>query len=93
MKGILINNDGDLMVRNGSFVIGNCDSDVAERIIQSWQGEFKEAPLLGGNIDKMRHGIVDPFWRGNIKSQLQSEHINVKRLDIMDNGIELEIED
>ena len=100
MKGILIDNDGDLMIRPkrdakgviiSGLVVGDCRADIAERIIRAWQGEFKEAPLLGGNIEKMQHGIIDPFWRGNIRKQLDSEGISVKRLDITENGIELEL--
>ena len=91
MKGILIDDNGDLMIRNGRLVVGDCDNDVAERIIRAWQGEFKEAPLLGGNIDKMLGGKVDPFWRIDILRQLKAEHLNVKRLDITEKGIEIQL--
>jgi hypothetical protein len=91
MKGILIEESGDLMVRNGSLMIGDCEMDIAERLIRAWQGEFKEAPLLGGNVDKLLNGAVAPFWRGEMMSQLKSQYINVKRLDINESGIEIEI--
>jgi hypothetical protein len=91
MKGMLIDENGDLMVRKGALVIGDCDMDVAERLIRAWQGEFKEAPLLGGNVDKLLNGAVAPFWRGEMMSQLKSQHVNVKQLDINENGIDLTI--
>jgi hypothetical protein len=89
MKGMMIDETGDLLVIKGALVIGDCAMDVAERLIRAWQGEFKEAPLLGGNVDKLRNGAVDPFWRGEMIAQLKSQHIEVRQLDINENGIEL----
>jgi hypothetical protein len=91
MKGILIDDTGDLMVRRGTLAIGDCDNDIAERLIRAWQGEFKENPLLGGNIDKMINGAVDPFWRGEMMTQMKSQHLAVKRLDISEAGIGVEL--
>jgi hypothetical protein len=92
MKGILIDENGDFTVRRGALVVGDCMADVAERIIRAWQGEFKEAPLLGGNVDKMINGAVDPFRRGEMTAQLRSQYVNVRQLDMSENGIELVIE-
>lgn len=93
MKGILIDENRDLMVRNGSLVIGNCVADVAERIIGAWQGEFKEAPLLGGNIKKMTAGKPNPFWEGDMKAQLKFEGIPVSSVRLNEDGVELIIEE
>jgi hypothetical protein len=93
MKGILVDDDGDLMVRDGSLVIGDCAADVAQRIIVAWTGEFKESPLLGGNAKKMIAGTPDPFWEGNVRSQLKKEKVNVSALRASKDGIELTIED
>lgn len=92
MQGILVDDNGDLMVRNGSMAIGECSADVAQRVIISWTGEFKHAPLLGGNAKQMIAGTTDPFWRGQIKAQLKAAKVNVKTLKISDQNIELEIE-
>jgi hypothetical protein len=86
---MLIDEHGDLMVRNGSLVVGDCTADVAERILRAWPGEFKDAPLLGGSIDQLRHGAVDPFWRGNVIQQLRSQGVDLERLDITEQGIEV----
>jgi hypothetical protein len=91
MKGILIDDNGDLMVRKKALVIGDCEMDVSERLIRAWQGEFKEAPLLGGNVDKLLNGAVSPFWRGEMIAQLRAQHIDVKYIDVTENGIELKI--
>jgi len=100
MKGIRINEDGDLMINprkvdgvvNRGLIIGDVDMDIAERIIRAWQGEFKEVPLLGGNIDKFYKGIDAPFLKGHIHEQLISEGINLVDLNITENGVEIELE-
>jgi hypothetical protein len=61
-------------------------------VIRAWQGEFKETPLIGGNIDRALNGSVNPFWRGNIATQLRSQHIDVERLDMSEDGIQIVIE-
>ncbi len=103
MKGILLDTDGDLLLRpykgktneqtvniNG-LVIGDVELDIVERIIRVWQGEFKEAPLLGGNIDKYQKGIHDPFLRGHIEEQLIAEKIRLLSVGITEDGIEVEL--
>jgi hypothetical protein len=89
MKGILIDENGDLMVRNGAPVIGDCAADIAERVIRAWQGEFKEEPLIGGNICKVLKGSPSPFWRDDLKKQMKSQHIELKELNIENNKLEL----
>jgi|GEM_PF-596295 len=108
MKGIRINDDGDIMInlrrqklnkeKDGEIivagvVIGNVDMDIAERIIRAWQGEFKEVPLLGGNIDKFYKGTDAPFLKGHIYEQLISEDINVSSVEITEQGVEIELDD
>jgi len=101
MKGIRIDEDGDVMVRPckdldkkvaKGLIVGNVDMDIAERIIRAWQGEFKEAPLLGGNIDKFRNGIYDPFFQGHVHEQLISEGLSVSRVEVTEKGVAVELE-
>jgi hypothetical protein len=89
MQGILVDDNGDLMVRNGSMAIGECSADVAQRVIISWTGEFKHAPLLGGNAKQMIAGKVDPFWKGHLKTQLRTAKVNTSNLKINEQGIEV----
>jgi len=78
MRGILLDENGDVMVSNGSVVIGDVDGQIAEHVIAAFQGEFKESPLLGGNALKMLNGVPDPFWAGDIKRQLKSQGISAE---------------
>ncbi len=93
MNDLRINENGDLLIQNGDFVIGDARADITERILIAYPGEFKEKPLLGCNITAQINGAPSPFWRGNTMSQLRAEGMNVKRMDITDTGVEVEMED
>jgi hypothetical protein len=52
MKGILIDIDGDIMIRNKSVVIGDNTQDCIERVLMAEKGEFKEYPVLGAGLSR-----------------------------------------
>jgi hypothetical protein len=87
MKGILIDDSGNLQVVNGALQIGDRAIQDAILLIGSFTGELKGAPLLGGNAQKMINGVIDPFWAGNVKSQLKSINIIAKELGISEDGV------
>jgi hypothetical protein len=90
MNGLLTDDDGDLLIRNRSLVIGDCRQDLVERIISVRRGELKEHPLLGGGVQDMVKGRPDPFWAGDVRAQLKACGVEVKRLEV--NGEEIEVE-
>jgi hypothetical protein len=99
MKGILTDETGDLKIdiRRGAdgkiaqgIVVGDCKSDIAERVIRAWQGEFKEMPLIGGAVAKNQNGIISPFWCDDIQKQLKSIRLNAK-VSLSDEGIVVEM--
>ncbi|MDR3326904.1 MAG: hypothetical protein LBT04_02030 [Prevotellaceae bacterium] len=90
MKGILLDETGDLLIHNGSLVIGNTDGQSAEMILRAYPGEFKEDPQLGSWIISQLNGKPDPFWRGETIKQLKSNKLDVKDIRISE-IIELEL--
>lgn len=46
-KGILLDDNDDLAVHNGTLVIGESDKQNIDLITESCKGEFKEYPVLG----------------------------------------------
>jgi hypothetical protein len=76
MKGILLDENNDVIVEHGTMKIGDVDAQIAEHVVTAFQGEYKEVPLLGGNIRKMLNGTPDPFWAGEMRRQLKTQHIN-----------------
>lgn len=60
-KGILMGNDGDLIVSNGSLAIGDSTMQEVAVILQMNQGEQKFMPMLGANIVQLSKAKVSRF--------------------------------
>lgn len=84
MRGIILDDNGNLLVRNNSLAIDDNQAQVAQHLLVAFTGEFKHAPLLGGNAKLMINGKPDPFWISNIKSQLKTALVNVASITIND---------
>lgn len=50
MKDILLNNDLDLEISNGDFVVADAEEQHQELIMIATQGSFRENPLVGVGI-------------------------------------------
>ena len=86
MKGILIDSGtGDLLVENGSIVIGDTEAQTVETMLVANRGEFKESPLIGGEAMQMLGGVVDVMWSGRVKKMLKACGVECERVKV-DNG-------
>lgn len=50
MKGIALDDNGDLLISNGSVVLKDTTAQEVELILTMNQGELKTQPLLGANL-------------------------------------------
>lgn len=88
MNGILIDAEsGDLLVRHGGVVIGDTGSQIAEGVLVAMRGEWKECPLIGGEVTKMLGGEVDVMWRGEVKKMLEACGLDVQKVSISEDNI------
>ena len=62
MKGIQVNESGELMLRDGTLAIGDTDEQRAMHVLNATAGEYKETPTLGCNPTRQIGGQTDPFW-------------------------------
>lgn len=93
MKGILTDDSGALAISGHHLQIGDNRAQCAQHLISAFTGEYKHAPMLGGNIRRMIAGTPDPFWAGSVKSQLQQCLIEAERVEVGANTIEIELKD
>ncbi|MEG2276683.1 MAG: hypothetical protein RSA53_05540 [Odoribacter sp.] len=100
MKGILLDDQEELDIlikKNGLGIIisglrvGACEGEIAERVLRANRGEFKEVPLIGGEIDRMINGLSDVFYIGRLKDMLMAMRINTGKIFKTDTGINIEI--
>ena len=60
---------------------------IAELVLRSCRGEFKEHPLLGAEAPLMLAGEPDPFWPGNAKKMLRACGLDVSNLTLSPDGV------
>jgi hypothetical protein len=89
MNGILIDDNGDILVQNGTVTIGNITQDVCQRVIEAYPGEFKEYPIVGCRIRQRIGANKDPFLTTDIKRQLNN--VGVKVSDITIDGDDIQV--
>lgn len=72
MKDILLDENKDLRIENGDFVIGESTAQEIELILTAFKGEFKEYPLLGAEIiRKLKSRETTQGIRREINEQLE----------------------
>jgi len=91
MKGILLTDDNELQVLNGTLILGDIRAQAAQHIITANAGDYKEKPLIGVGITKMLNGGSDPSLINRIKTQLKSAKINIEKLQINNNIVEIDL--
>ena len=91
MKGILIDREsGDLSVVGGSMIVGENDAQVAEELLLANRGDFKEYPLLGGEVGRMLGGERDVMWAPRVKKMLRACGLEVSRIRVTEQEIMIE---
>lgn len=74
MQDILLDENNDIEIRNGDFVIGESTKQEIETILISFRGEFKEFPTVGTEIERLvkaRKGITT--MKSVIRGQLETD--------------------
>ena len=92
MIGILLNENNDLSVKNGTIEVGDIKAQVVELVISANKGEFKEVPLIGGEINKKIGENTDLFWRDRVKKDCKAMGVELKNVTITGSEIEIEIQ-
>ena len=91
MKGIIIDENGDFTLSAGMLMVDDVAEQIVEVVMVSSPGEVKEMPTIGMNINNMINGNVDPFFVGNLKTQLKTQHINAKSIEVSTTEINVEL--
>lgn len=89
MKGIILDANGDFALTGGRVQIDEADGQTIENILLANRGEFKEAPLIGGEVAKMQNGRPNAMWCVQVKKQIQSVGLRVTSVTMMDEQIEV----
>lgn len=77
----------DLLVQGRTAVVAGADGFIAELVLRSSRGEFKEHPMLGAEAPMMLAGAPDPFWPGRTKKMLRACGLKVSNLTVSAEGV------
>jgi hypothetical protein len=77
-----LDENGDLLIVNGDFVVGASDQQHVVDILQAFQGEYKEFSLLGVGFLSYLKSDNPNSAINSIKEHLQSDGYDVKNVKI-----------
>ncbi len=81
-QDFLLDDDGDLMIANGDFVVGPSDMQHVQDIIESFAGSWKQYPILGVGIKTFLKSENGQAAVTLIKQQLQSDGYSVGNIKV-----------
>jgi hypothetical protein len=86
MTDFLLDDNGDLLIKDGDFVIGFSDNQHQLDILVATKGEFKEYPELGVGISEMLSD--DDFMDLLIeaKKNLEYDGMKINNIEFMPDG-------
>lgn len=90
MKDIILNENGDILIKNGDFVIDESDYQHIEHILIAAPGHYKMTPLLGCNLPARMKGNIDGQYRAKVSLQLAMDGYKLKRLNMIDGTLSID---
>lgn len=77
---------GDLFIEGGGCVVAGTEGQTVEHVLVAMRGEWREFPLLGGELQKMQHGSENRFWAARAKQMCKEAGVAVNRIVMNPNG-------
>jgi len=76
-KDIILDEDNDLLFKNGDLVLGESEMQEVGLILQSNQGDFKQSPIIGSNLTTEIRGSENKVKRErNLRIQMKLDGKN-----------------
>lgn len=95
MTDILLDDNMDLAIVNGDFVMGDAEEQIQQLILMATQGSFRNSPLTGVGIIKYLKAsfTVDKVDQLRQKIRLQLQYDGYKSVDTQINSfLDIDIE-
>lgn len=86
MKDILLDENNDLLIKDGDFVIGESDNEHIKSILIANKGEWKEFPELGVGMEELLNDDAYNQFLIDAKNNLEYDGMLVKNVGFTDEG-------
>lgn len=90
MTDFILDENQDLKIMDGDFVIGNSTDQNVELIFTTTPGELKEHLETGVAINRAINGNIDRFLDRTIRVQMAADGYEIDKLQISEKGISIE---
>lgn len=84
MIGICTDANNEPIIQDGTLYIGDNTASIAQLLVVSNRGDFKEYPLIGGEAQQQQGASHINLWLTRVKKQLNAIGIDAKV--VYDNG-------
>lgn len=92
-KDILVDDNNDLLIENGDFVVGDSDIQHIDHIITAQPGEYKETPQIGlGVINYLKSNTTKTKFKRDLRVQLNFDGYDNPNIDLEDGFNNLKVE-
>lgn len=71
---------GDLLIEGGGCIVAGSEAQTIEHVLVAMRGEWREFPLLGGELQKMQHGSENRFWAARARQMCREAGVPVNRI-------------
>lgn len=73
------------------LALGEAELQTADNVVRAMRGEFKEAPLVGGEVRRMMGGRPSIAWCVDVEKMLQSVGIDSASVSMDDKQITVNV--
>jgi hypothetical protein len=80
-KDILLDETGDLAVKDGDFVIGDSTIQHQQLLLMSQKGEWKEKPMVGVGIENYLNDDTTNDMMNEISDQFEKDGMKIKSIN------------
>jgi len=91
-QDILLDDELDLRIEDGDFVVGNSTQQEIECLLRAAPGHYKQNPLLGANITQDLNGPMNGETRRRIRVALLADGFKIKDISTVNGVISIDAE-
>ena len=89
---ILLDENLNLLIRDGDFVIGECLNQQITCLLQAVPGAYKQSPTVGCGIDSFILDTDSDDLNRTIRKQFKQDGLNIKKIELGTDKITIDAE-